>query len=74
MNKELIEKQRKELDRMAEETCDRTSVVTEAQKMERGSERQPASEMMWSVFLCVNLKNFLRQILLFLLIRGIISA
>ena len=29
MNKELIEKQRKELDRMAEETCDLISLVTD---------------------------------------------
>ena len=29
------QKQRKELDRMAEETCDLTSLVTEAQKMDR---------------------------------------
>ena len=35
MNKELIEKQRKELDRMAEETCDLISLVREAQKMDR---------------------------------------
>ena len=35
MNKELIEKQRKELDRMSEETCDLTSLVTETQKMDR---------------------------------------
>ena len=35
MNKELIEKQRKELDRMAEETRDLTSLVTEAHKMDR---------------------------------------
>ena len=35
MNKELIEEQRKELDRMAEETCDLTSLVMEAQKMDR---------------------------------------
>ena len=35
MNKELIEKQRKELDHMVEETCDLTSLVTEAQKMDR---------------------------------------
>ena len=35
MNKELIEKHRKELDRMAEDNFYLTSLVTEAQKMDR---------------------------------------
>ena len=35
MNKELIENQRKELDRMAEAAKDLTSLVAEAQKMDR---------------------------------------